>query len=157
MRMKIVSLAIIFVSLSVAAQEQEISLDKTDDALIETVTDLRKAVTEKDPYPIFRAVSKKFKIERDFGGISNENENSVVNFLRVFPLDGFGVREEYKNDGWEQLQNILSSNTLITRSKTNLCLANGHYMNNIILDELLCFTKSDFGVWQITSFVSAGD
>lgn len=58
MRMKIVSLAIIFVSLSVAAQEQEISLDKTDDALIETVTDLRKAVTEKDPYPIFRAVSK---------------------------------------------------------------------------------------------------
>ena len=156
-RSKLVFLAIIFMSFGLHAQEKEISLDNTDSAFIEIVTDLRNAVAGKEPFPIFRAVSRNFKIERDFGGISKDNENSVVNFLMVFPLDGFEVRAEYKDSGWEQLKNMLSSNTVITRSKTNLCIPKGQYMNDIILDELLCFTKDDLGTWRISSYVSAGD
>lgn len=66
------------------AQEKEISLATTDSAFIEIVTDLRTAVAKKEPFPIFRAISRNFKIERDFGGISKDNENSVVNFLIIF-------------------------------------------------------------------------
>lgn len=156
-RSKLVFFTIIFMSCVLHAQENEVSLANTDSAFIEIVTDLRTAVAKKEPFPIVRAISSNFKIERDFGGISNDNENSVVNFLMIFPLDGFEVREEYKDVGWEQLKSILSSNTVIKRSKTNLCMPQGQYMNDLILDELLCFTKSNSGTWRISSYVSAGD
>ena len=121
------------------------------------ITELRNAAIDKDPYPILRAISADFKIERDFGGLYLERETSLINFLLIFPLDGFGVRQEYKSEGWHALIKILSSKEVIKRSKSNLCIPKGQYTNNIVQDELLCFTKDTAGAWRLSSYVNSGD
>jgi len=139
------------------AKESEVALVDGDDQFIETVVALRKSVAIKDPYPIVRAIANGFKMERDFGGLYNPAENAVVNFLAVFPLDDHDVRQEYRGEGWQQLESILQSKTFIARSKLNRCLPNGKYQNDIVHDEMLCFTQTESGEWRITSFVNAGD
>jgi len=154
---KILLVLIVVMPSLLQAQEKEFALISAGDQFIETVVALRKSVAIKDPYPIVRAIANGFKMERDFGGLYNPAENAVVNFLAVFPLDEHDVRQEYRGEGWQQLESILQSKTFIARSKINRCLPNGKYQNDIVHDEMLCFTQAESGAWRITSFVNAGD
>jgi hypothetical protein len=154
---KILCIMMVSIPSLLQAKEREVELINTDKHFIETVATLRKSVTIKDPFPILRAVASDFKIERDFGGLFNQDENAVVNFLIVFPLDELDVSEEYQGAGWQQLKNILQSKMVIERNNMNLCLPNGRYQNDIVLDEMLCFTQAESGIWKVSSFVNAGD
>jgi len=154
---KILLMLIVSMPSLLQAKERELALTSAGDQFVETVVALRKAVAIKDPYPIVRAIANGFKMERDFGGLYNPAENAVVNFLAVFPLDDHDIRQEYRGEGWQQLESILRSKTFIARSKVNRCLPNGNYQNDIVHDEMLCFTKTESGAWRITSFVNAGD
>jgi hypothetical protein len=138
-------------------KERVVKLVDTDKKFIEVVTILKNSIQIKDPFPILRSVSSQFEIERDFGGLYNSENNSVVNFLVIFPLDEFDIAEEYQGVSWKELMKILQSQVVIERSETNLCLPNGRYHNDIVLDEMLCFTLTELGVWKVSSFVNAGD
>lgn len=154
---KILCILIVSIPSLLQAKEREVALINTDKQFIETVATLKKSVAIKDPFPILRLVASDFTIERDFGGLYNPDENAVVNFLIVFPLDELNVTEAYQGGGWKQLKNILQSKIVIERNKTNRCLPNGRYRNDIVLDEMLCFTQAESGIWKVSSFVNAGD
>ena len=154
---KILCILIVSIPLLLQAKEREVELINTDKQFFETVATLKKSVIIKDPFPILRSVANDFIIERDFGGLYNRDENAVVNFLIVFPLDELNVTEAYRGGGWQQLNNILQSTIVIERNKINRCLPNGRYRNDIVLDEMLCFTQAESGIWKVSSFVNAGD
>lgn len=154
---KVLCVLIVSMPMLLQAKDRKVALINTDKQFIEIVATLQQSVIVKNPFPILRSLSTNFEIERDFGGLYNQEESSVVNFLLIFPLDEFNVREEYQGVAWQQLKKILQSNIVIERSKVNLCLPNGKYQNDIVLDEMLCFTQADSGAWKISSFVNAGD
>jgi len=141
----------------VQAQERELKLTEMEPSFRELLGELRVAVSQRDPFPIFRSISKSFSIERDFGGLARESKNAIVNFLLVYPLDGFEIRAEYRDTGWQHLAAMLASNTLIIRDDTAFCLSNGPFQNKLSQDELLCFSKANNDHWQIKYHVFAGD
>lgn len=139
------------------AESSSIPINEAEPQFAKMIEVLKKSTKIRDPFPLIRAVSKNFEIERDFGEVFEKEENAVVNFLSVFPIDGFEVKKEYENVSWNQLDAVLSSNVFIMRSKTNFCMPKGQYTYNVLSDELLCFTKDRFGVWKISSYVYSGD
>jgi hypothetical protein len=150
---------LMFLSLSLltTAEAQEENIKDADASFINFLVALNAAAQSKNPYPIIRSISKSFELERDFGGMYSEKKNSVVNFLIVFPIDGFEVKDEYKDKTWRELEKILSSTIYVERSKSDYCVPKEKYHNDITLDELLCFHKNTKGHWEISSYVFSGD
>jgi len=144
-------------TLVVQAQERKLNLTEMEPSFRELLKELRIAVSKRDPFPIFRSISKNFSIERDFGGLARESENAIVNFLLVYALDDFEIRAEYRDEGWQHLALMLASNTIIIRDETAFCLSHGPYQNKLSQDELLCFSKAVDDHWQIKYHVFAGD
>jgi hypothetical protein len=151
----------ILISLSLllltTAEAQEDYIKNADDSFVDLLVTLKTAAQTKNPFPIIRAISKSFELERDFGGMYSESKNSVVNFLIVFPIDGFEVKDEDKVGAWRELQQILSSAIYVERSNSHYCVPKEKYHNDITLDQLLCFYKNAVGHWQISSYVYGGD
>jgi hypothetical protein len=144
-------------SLLATAEVREHDIKNADASFIGFLVDLKTAAQIKNPYPIIRSISKSFELERDFGGMYSESKNSVVNFLIVYPIDGFEVKDEYKSKTWSELEKILSSRIYVKRSNSDHCVPKEKYHNDITLDELLCFHKNTEGHWEISSYVFAGD
>jgi len=128
--------------------------EATFQAFIKT---LREAAEQKNPYPIYRAVSPLYIIERDFGGIFDPTANAIVNFSASFPFDNEMLFPEYKNYGWNAFQEKLMHLEFERKDTGEMCVPAGATEVRPYPLGQLCFAKGARREWKITRYIKGGD
>lgn len=139
-----------------AEPHKPISRYFVDPELKELLDTLRQAAHREDLAVFEGAVHERFIASRDFGGVTNDADRGMPNFIRVFGLDQAAASPADGHWGWQTLEYYLASAHL-QRSPKGYCAP--WQSGEIPLPERsqLCFERSVHGEWQISLLIMAGD
>lgn len=134
-----------------------VELEKTPATFQEFIKTLRQAALQKNPHPIYHAISPTYKIERDFGGGFDPAANAIVNFSMSFPFDNADLRPEFKDHGWTVFGRRIAHNDFDETANGELCAPAGATKAEPLPNAQLCFGAGPEDQWRITRHINGGD
>ena len=123
----------------------------------EFIERLRQAVQEKNIEAINAAISPKFYIARDFGGMFDPQASPAKNFSSCYQLNNSKLFPEYKDSGWRALAKVLSGNVFERVETGEICTPYGAMEKRPFPHEQLCFAAEKKSSWTITGHINGGD